>query len=105
MEDIGRLSCFLGIHSLGIQNDGCVKMSQKMYLVKLLVRFEISDCKPRSIPSEQRLEWDGEVFGDPRKYRELVVGSFIYAMTCTRPGICWIVTALSQYLSKPLHEH
>ena len=26
-------------------------------------------------------------------------------MTCTRPDICWIITRLSQYLSKPLQSH
>ena len=26
-------------------------------------------------------------------------------MTCTRPDICWVITKLSQYLSKPLKEH
>ena len=70
MKDMGRLSYFLGIHFN--QNDGYVKMNQKMYLTKLLVRFEMSDCKPRSTPSEQRVEWNGEDFVDPRKYRELV---------------------------------
>ena len=79
-------------------------MNQKMYLTKPLVRFEMSDCKPCSTPSEQRVEWNGEDFVDPRKYHELV-GSLIYAMTCTRPDICWIVTTLSQYLSKLLQEH
>ena len=55
MKYMERLSCFLGVRSLDIQNDGCVEMSQKMYLIKLLVRFEMSYCKPRSATSEQRL--------------------------------------------------
>ena len=96
MKDMGRLSYFLDIHFN--QNDGYVKMNQRMYLTKLLVRFEMSDCKPLSTPSEQSVEWNGEDFVDPRKYRELV-GSLIYAMTYTRPDTCWIVTTLSQYLS------
>ena len=59
MKDIGRLSYFWGIHFN--QNDGYVQMNQKMYFTKLLVRFEMPDCKPRSTPSEQRVEWNGEV--------------------------------------------
>ena len=102
MKDLGRLTYFLGIHFE--QGVGFVKMNQRTYLTKLLVRFEMSECKPRSTPSEQKLEWDGEDFVDSRKYRELV-GSLIYAMTCTRPDICWIVTTLSQYLSKPVQAH
>ena len=95
MKDLGRLTYFLGIHFE--QGVGFVKMNQWTFLTKLLVRFEMSECKPRSTPSEQKLEWDGEDFVDSRKYRELVA-SLIYAMTCTRPYICWIVTTLSVFV-------
>jgi len=81
------------------QGDGYV--NQKEYLCKVLARFEMSDCKPRSTSSELKVESDGEEEPiDPRTYRE-VVGCLIYAMICTRPDICWIITKLSQYLSKP----
>jgi len=33
------------------------------------------------------------------------VGSLIYAMTCTRPDLCWVVTKLSQNLSNPQKSH
>ena len=36
-----------------------------------------------------------------RLYRE-IIGSLSYAMTCTRTDLCYIVTRLSQYLSRPL---
>ena len=35
-----------------------------------------------------------------RTYRE-IVGSLIYAMTCTRPDLAFVVTRLSQSLEKP----
>ena len=38
---------------------------------------------------------------DPMKYRE-VVGSLIYAATCTRPDLAWAVSRLSQNVSNPL---
>ena len=86
MKDLGKLSYFLGIHFE--QGDGFVTMNQKRYLTKVLERFEMSDCKLRATPSEQKLEFSsGEVSFDPRRYRE-AVGSLIYAMTCTRPDIC-----------------
>lgn len=104
MKDLGPLSHFLGIDFE--QGDGFVKMSQKRYLTKVLERFQMSDCKPRSTPSELKLETDysNENLTDARKYRE-AVGSLIYAMTCTRPDICWVVTKLSQYLSRPTEAH
>ena len=102
MKDLGTLSYFLGISFE--QGEGYVKMNQTKYLLKILEKFEMSNCKPRSTPCEQKLECNGDEQIDSTKYRE-VVGSLIYAMTCTRPDICWIVTKLSQYLSKPQKEH
>jgi len=102
MKDLGALSYFLGIDFE--QDVGSVKMNQKRYLRKILERFEMNDCKPRYTPCEQNLEFNDEDPVDCRKYRE-VIGSLIYAMTCTRPDICWIVTKLSQYLSKPVKAH
>ena len=104
MKDLGKLSYFLGIDF--DQSNDVVTMNQSRYISKMLERFDMSDCKPRSTPSEQKLECndDHEIEIDPRMYRE-VVGSLIYAMTCTRPDICWIVTKLSQYLSKPSNVH
>jgi len=40
----------------------------------------------------------------PKRYHE-AVGSLVYAMTCTRPDISWVVSRLSQFLSSPLQEH
>ncbi|MCW4346512.1 MAG: reverse transcriptase domain-containing protein [Candidatus Thiodiazotropha endolucinida] len=102
MKDLGKLSYFLGIDFK--QENGLVKMNQKRYLLKILDRFEMVDCKPRSTPSELKIDCMDSNPVDPRKYRE-VVGSLIYAMTCTRPDICWVITRLSQYLSKPLQSH
>ena len=39
-----------------------------------------------------------------KMYRE-IVGSLIYLMTCTRPDLCYVVTYLSQHLSKPMKSH
>ena len=102
MKDLGKLSHFLGVDFE--QGDDYVKVSQKEYLCKVLERFGMSDCKPRSTPCESKIESNGAEPADPKTYRE-AVGCLIYAMICTRPDICWIITKLSQYLSKPLKEH
>ena len=93
MKDLGKLSYFLGIDFS--QCDRVVTMSQERYIRKLLERFEMSDCKPRSTPSEAKPESsNGSTCNEPideSKYME-IVGSLIYAMTCTRPDLCWIVS-------------
>lgn len=40
---------------------------------------------------------------EPR-YRE-AVGSLIYLSTCTRPGISFVVSKLSQHFNEPTVEH
>jgi hypothetical protein len=66
----------------------------------------MKNCKPRSTVCEAKVDFPTEncEIVDVSKYRE-IVGSLIYAMTCTRPDLCWVVTKLSQYLSNPSAEH
>ena len=102
MKDLGPIKQFLGINFL--QNAGGIEMEQSTYLRNILQKFDMLDSKPRSTPCElnptaanpsQSYEQQS-----PRRYRE-IVGSLIYAMTCTRPDICWVVTKLSQHLDNP----
>ncbi len=80
-------------------------MNQKRYILRILERFSMSDCKPRSTPCEQKLDYNSDSDPvDPKRYRE-AVGSLIYLMTCTRPDLSWIVSKLSQYLSDPYEQH
>lgn len=103
MKDLGRLRHFLGIDFN--QFDNCVKMSQAKYVDKILERFDMQDCKPRSTPCEQKLNYtDGaDMMIDVRRYRE-VVGSLIYLSVCTRPDLSFVVSKLSQYFSEPTDE-
>lgn len=101
MKDLGKISYFLGIDF--DQTDGVIKMNQKRYITKMLDRFGMTNCKPRTTPCEQNWGGSGSELTDQKKYRE-IVGSLIYAMSCTRPDISWIVSKLSQKLSCPKVE-
>ncbi|CAB4006890.1 Hypothetical predicted protein [Paramuricea clavata] len=98
MKDLGRITFFLGMDFK--QSKGEIKMNQKRFILKILERFGMIDCKPRLTPSEQRLEFNCGELSNARQYREMI-GSLIYAMTCTRPDLSWIVSRLSQTLSNP----
>lgn len=54
MKDLGRLSQFLGI-DFEISNNS-VTMSQSKYVKTILERFDMVNCKPRTIPCEQKLQ-------------------------------------------------
>ena len=92
---------FLGIKFH--QRDESITMSQAHYLENVLKVFDMQDCKPRSTLCELNmnsyLESNAPI-QDSRKYRQMV-GSLIYAMTCTRPDLAFVVTKLSQHLSCP----
>lgn len=107
MKDLGKISYFLGIQF--VQRGSEIRMNQKRYIRKMLERFGMSECRPRSTPCEVKTdttiteENDHHEPVNPREYRE-IVGSLIYAMTCTRPDISWVVSELSQTLSNPTKE-
>lgn len=94
MTDLGQLKLFLGlqfIHDLYYENEEVEK-------------YNMENCKPRSSPCELKLELNSDKGSHVcEKHRE-IVGSLIYAMTCTRPDLCFIVTELSQNLANPTDE-
>ena len=101
MKDLGQLSTFLGIKF--DQHHESISMSQSHYLENVLKTFGFNDCRPRTTPCEQNINAYAESTGptyNNHQYRQMV-GSLIYAMTCTRPDLSFVVTKLSQHLSNP----
>ncbi|XP_068674534.1 uncharacterized protein [Montipora capricornis] len=101
LKELGRISLFLGIDFN--QSCGEIRMKQKRYILKMLDGFGMKDCKPSATTCGQKLGGNNDLMTDPKRYRE-IVGSLIYAMTCTRPDISWSVSKLSQKLSCPRVE-
>ena len=77
------------------------RSTKRCTYVKLLRDLECLTTSPGLL---LRVDNNGVEPVDSKIYRE-AVGCLIYDMICTRLDICWIVTKLSQYLSKPLKEH
>jgi hypothetical protein len=82
MKDLGKLAYFLGIDFE--QGGGVVKMNQKRYLLE---RFDMTNCKPRATPSEQKLEGNCEDEVDSKRYRE-IVGLIFAGQSPNYPSIC-----------------
>ena len=105
MKDLGKISHFLGIEFL-VDND-TISMSQGKYIERLLEKFQMHNCKPKLTPCDPNIN---KICSEPAEptdatlYRE-IVGSLIYAMTATRPDLCYVVTKLSQYMSNPNKNH
>lgn len=58
MKDLGKISYFLGIQFE--QKEGEIKMNQKRYILNMLERYGMSECKPRSTPCEQKVNVTNE---------------------------------------------
>ena len=106
MKNFGPLKEFLGIE-FDFRDNG-VKLHQEKYIKKILDRFQMMDCNPKSLPCDQSLvkinENDSEIFEDNGLYRSMV-GSLVYLSSCTRPDISYVVTKLSEKLEKPTRAH
>ena len=102
MKDLGKLSWFLGFQFDFIDSD--IIMSQRNYVGKMLSKYNMNDCKTKSLPCDISVNSiianDLKEECDTNLYQS-IVGSLIYVMTGTRPDISFIVNKLSQYMAKP----
>ena len=95
MKDLGLMHYYLGLEVW--QGLGEIYLGQGKYVIKMLQRFGMMDCKPMTTPmitNLKRLSSDSSLV-DPKRYRQLV-SSLMYLVN-TRPNICFAVNILSQF--------
>ena len=92
MKDLGLMHYFLGLEVW--QRGDEIFLSQGRYIVDILRRFGMMDCKSLAT-NLKKLSADaaGSDKIDPTMYRQLV-GSLMYLVN-TRPDICFAVSTLS----------
>jgi hypothetical protein len=78
-------------------------LSQRKYIVEILKKFEMTDCKPMPTPTVMNLKKLSKTSSDsgkidPHLYRKLI-GSLMYLVN-TRPNICYAVSVLSLFMSQ-----
>jgi hypothetical protein len=90
MKDLGELHHFLGMH---VQNSsGGLLLSQRQYILGILDRVGMAECKPCSTPADTNPKVSsvaGAPVKDPSDYRSLA-GALQY-LTFTRPDISYVV--------------
>ena len=113
MKDMVEASYVIGIEIFHDRSQGLLGLSQKGYTNKVLKRFKLEKCSTRIVPIQK-----GDKFSQmqcPRNDLEQkkmesipypsVVGSLMFAQTCTRPNISFVVGMLGRYQSNPGIEH
>ena len=83
-----------------------ISLGQGKYVVEILKRFGMMDCKAMTTPMASKLkvlsDASSEVV-DATMYRN-IIGSLMYLMN-TRLDICFAMNPLSQFLIDPRHVH
>jgi hypothetical protein len=104
MKDIGLMHYFLGLEVWKISRE--IFLGQGKYIVEILRRFRMEDCRPMATPMVTNLKKvvtsDSELV-DHRIYMQLI-GSLMYLVN-TRPDICFFVNTLSQFMVEPRQVH
>ena len=112
MVDMGEANYVIGIEIFRDQSRGVLGLSQK-YINKVLERFNMQSCSSGIAPI---LKGDKlSKMQCPRNNMERdkmkkipyasAAGSLMYAQTCTRPDISFVVGMLGRYQSDPRFEH
>eukprot|EP00253_Pinus_taeda_P002863 PITA_02863 len=107
MKDISLMHYFLGFEVW--QEEGHFFLGQRKYIVDILGKFHMEDCKPMSTPmitNWKKLHASDSKLVDPTLYRQLIgslmqlIGSLMYLVN-TRPDICFAVNTMSQFMCEP----
>ena len=104
MKDLGMMHYFLGLEVRHKPSE--IMLSQGKYVVDILKRFRMMDCKSMTTSMTTNLKLFGDTTServDATLYRQMI-GLLMYLMN-TRPEICFAVNTLSQCMVERRHVH
>jgi len=103
MKDLGELHHFLGMH---VQRRGTgLFLSQRQYMVDLLERAGMAECKPCATPVDinPKLPADGPPVQNPSDYRSLA--GALQWLTFTRRDLAYAVQQVCLFMHDPREPH
>ncbi|XP_026385067.1 uncharacterized protein LOC113280690 [Papaver somniferum] len=104
MKKLGDLHYFLCLEA--IRSSDAIMLTQKKYTLELLAKSHMLECNPCSTPVAKgpRVSVnEGNLLSIATEYRT-IVGMLQY-LCLTRPGICFAVNYVSQYMHAPTDIH
>jgi len=104
MKDLGQLHHFLGLTVE--QRPDNIFLQQRYYILDILERAGMADCKPCSTPVDTQAKvsaTEGPPVADPTAFRSLA-GALQY-LTFTRPDISYAVQQICLHMHDPREPH
>ncbi len=105
MTNLGEVSHYLGME-VDVEVGKQISLRQTVYLKKMLERFQMTDCKPVSVPMNPGVA-NGLFPSDQQADRATIewyqsaIGSLLWPAVHTRPDISYSVGVLSRYYANP----
>nr|CAB3501456.1 unnamed protein product [Digitaria exilis] len=102
MKDLGQLHHFLG---MSVQRSGSGLLSQRQYMLDILDRTGMADCKSCTTPvdTNPKLPADGPPVSDASDFRSLA--GALQWLTFTRPDIAYAVQQVCLHMHDPREPH
>ena len=101
MTNLGEVSHYLGME-VDVEVGKQISLRQTVYLKKMLERFQMTDCKPVSVPmnpgvANSLLPSDQQADRATIKWYQSAIGSLIWPAVHTRPDISYSTGVFSRY--------
>ena len=113
MKDLGEASYILGIQIYRDRSQRLLGLSQSGYIDKVLKRFSMQDSKRGFLPMSHGIKLSKSQCPTTKAERECMdkipyasaIGSFMYAMLCTRPDVSYAISMISRFQLDPGECH
>ena len=113
MKDLGEAAYILGIKIYRDRSRRLIGLSQSTYLDKILKKFKMDQSKKGFLPVLQGVKLSKTQSPTTAEERERMkvipyasaIGSIMYAMLCTRPDVCLVISLAVRYQSDPGVDH
>jgi hypothetical protein len=104
MKDLGLMHYFLGIDVW--KSPEKIFLNQGKYVVEILNRFDMLECKSMNTPMETKLKLLVDTSSEfiNATLHIQIIGSLMYLMN-TGPDICFVVNTFNQYLVETRRVH
>ena len=108
MKDMGKLHYCLGITVEQDEEQKCLWIHQKQYILSMLTKYKMAESQTVTTPADFSVKLkkcDGISKNvDPGLYQSLIE-SLLYASITTRPDISYVVGMISKFNSHPSEAH